>query len=326
MQTLKCVALSLLGLIATLGAVSAQDYPTRPVTIVVPLTAAGAPDILARLLAKSLQERLGSSFVVENRAGGGTTIGSNVVAKSAPDGTTLLMATSSSLAINVTLQKALPYDPVTDFVPLAAVAQSPFLLLANPKLPVTSVAELISYAKANPDKLSFASAGIGTPHDLFAELFMSMTGIKAPQVRYKGSSPALSDVMAGHVPIMFCDVPSAAGAISGGQVRALGVTTKARLPGFPDIPPISEAGLPGFDGAAWLMMVAPAKTPEPIVQKLRSTIYEILDLPEMRAQMARMNVIPMGNPSVAEMQDFVKAEIVRWGDVVKKAGIEQSQD
>jgi tripartite-type tricarboxylate transporter receptor subunit TctC len=326
MRTLKCFALSLLALIAVHATAPAQDYPSRPVTVVVPLTAAGAPDILARLLAKNLQERLGSSFVVENRAGGGTTIGSNVVAKSAPDGTTLLMATSSSLAINVTLQKSMPYDPVTDFVPLAAVAQSPFLLLANPSLPVKSVAELIAYAKANPDKLSFASAGIGTPHDLFAEMFMSMTGIKAPQARYKGSLPALGDVVAGHVPIMFCDVPSAAGAIGGGQVRALGVTTKARLPGFPDIPPISEAGLPGFDGAAWLMMAAAAKTPEPIVQKLRSEIYAILDLPEVRAQMARMNVIPMGNPSVAEMRDFVKAEIVRWGDVVKKAGIERSQE
>ena len=326
MQKFKCFALSLLALIASHAAALAQDYPSRPVTIVVPLTAAGAPDILARLIAKNLQERLGSSFLVENRAGGGTTIGANAVAKSAPDGYTLLMATSSSLAINVTLQKAMPYDPVTDFIPLAAVAQSPFLLLANPTLPVKSVAELISYTKANPDKLSFASAGIGTPHDLFAEMFMSMTGVKIPQVRYKGSLPALNDVLAGHVPVMFCDVPSAAGAIRGGQVRALGVTTKARLPGFPDIPPISEAGLPGFEGAAWLMMAAPGKTPEPIVQKLRSEIYAILALPDVRAQMARMNVIPMGNPSVADMRDFVKAEIVRWGEVVKKAGIERSQE
>jgi len=322
----KCYALALLALIAVHTAAPAQDYPSRPVTIVVPLTAAGAPDILARLIAKNLQDRLGSSFLVENRAGGGTTIGSNAVAKSAPDGYTLLMATSSSLAINVTLQKTLPYDPVTDFVPLAAVAQSPFLLLANPSLPAHSVAELIAYAKANADKLSFASAGIGTPHDLFAEMFMSMAGIKIPQVRYKGSLPALNDVLAGHVPIMFCDVPSAAGAIRGGQVRALGVTTKARLPGFPDIPPISEAGLPGFEGAAWLMIAAPAKTPEHVVQKLRGEINTILELPEVRSQMARMNVIPMGTPSIVDMQSFVKSEIVRWGEVVKKAGIAQSQE
>jgi tripartite-type tricarboxylate transporter receptor subunit TctC len=190
MPMMKRCTLALLTLAAIHTAAPAQDYPSRPVTIVVPLTAAGAPDVLARMIAQNLQTRLGQSFAVENRAGGGTTIGSNAVAKAAPDGYTLLMATSSSLAINVTLQKALPYDPLTDFVPLAAVAQSPFLLLANPSVPAKSVAELIAYAKANPDKLSFASAGIGTPHDLFAEMFMSMTGIKIPQVRYKGSLPA----------------------------------------------------------------------------------------------------------------------------------------
>jgi tripartite-type tricarboxylate transporter receptor subunit TctC len=325
MQALKRGSLALVALIAAHTAVAAQDYPNRPVNIVVPLTAAGAPDILARVIAKNLQERLGQSFTVENRAGGGTTIGSNAVAKSEPDGYTLLMATSSSLAINVTLQKNLPYDPVTDFVPIAAVAQSPFLLLVNPSVPAKTVSELIAYAKANPGKLSFASAGVGTPHDLFAEMFMSMTGIKIPQARYKGSLPAINDVIAGHVPIMFCDVPSAAGAIRAGTVRALGVTTKARLPGFPDIPPISDS-LPGFEGAAWLMIVAPAKTPEPIVQKLHKDIGAILAMPEIRGQMAKMNVIPMGNPSVADMRAFIKSEITRWGDVVKKAGIAQSQN
>ena len=322
---MKRCTLALLTLAAIHTAAPAQDYPSRPVTIVVPLTAAGPPDVLARMIAQNLQTRLGQSFAVENRAGGGTTIGSNAVAKAAPDGYTLLMATSSSLAINVTLQKALPYDPLTDFVPLAAVAQSPFLLLANPSVPAKSVAELIAYAKANPDKLSFASAGIGTPHDLFAEMFMSMTGIKIPQVRYKGSLPAINDVIAGHVPIMFCDVPSAAGAIRGSTVNALGVTTKARLPGFPDVPPISEA-LPGFEGAAWLMIAAPAKTPEPVVQKLHGELNAILSLPEVRGQMAKMNVIPMGTPSVGEMRAFIKSEITRWGDVVKKAGIAQSQE
>jgi tripartite-type tricarboxylate transporter receptor subunit TctC len=322
---LKHAALALLALAAVATSVSAQDYPSRPVTVVVPLTAAGAPDILARVIAKNLQERLGQPFAVENRAGGGTTIGANAVAKSAPDGHTLLMATSSSLAINVTLQKSLPYDPLTDFVPIAAVAQSPFLLLAHPSVPAKTVGELIAYAKANPGKLSFASAGVGTPHDLFAEMFMSMTGIKIPQVRYKGSLPALNDVVAGHVPIMFCDVPSSAGAIRGGTVRALGVTTKARLPGFPDVPPISES-LPGFEGAAWLMVAAPAKTPEPVVQKLHKEINAILELPEVRGQMAKMNVIPMGSPSIADMRAFIKSEIGRWGDVIKKAGIAQSQE
>ena len=326
MPMLKRCALSLLALLALQVGAPAQDYPSRPVTIVVPLTAAGAPDILARLIAKNLQERLGGSFVIENRAGGATTIGANAVAKSDADGYTLLMATSSTMAINVTLQKSLPYDPTTDFVPLAAVAQSPFILLVNPSVPAKTVAELIAYAKANESKVSLASAGIGTPHDLFAEMFMTMTGIKVPQVRYKGTLPAINDVIAGHVPIMFSDVPSAAGAIRGNTVRPLGVTTKSRLPGFPDIPPISEAGLPGFEGAAWLMMAAPSKTPAPVVQKLHTEINAILATPAVREQMAKMNVIPMGNPSIPAMQSFVKSEIVRWGDVVKKAGIAQSQE
>ena len=284
MALLKRGLLGLLVLLALVPGARAQDYPSRPVTIIVPLTAAGAPDVLARMIAQHLQARLGGSFLVENRAGGGTTIGSNAVAKAAPDGYTLLMATSSSLAINVTLQKALPYDPVTEFVPLAAVAQSPFILLVNPTLPVHSVAELIAYAKANHDKLSFASAGIGTPHHLFAEMFMNMAGITLPQVRYRGSLPALNDVLAGHVPVMFCDVPSAIGAIRAGTVRALGVTTKSRLQGLPDIPAIAEAGLPGFDGAAWLMVAAPAKAPAPVIEKLHAELQAILALPPVKEQ------------------------------------------
>jgi tripartite-type tricarboxylate transporter receptor subunit TctC len=309
-----------------LPAARAQDYPSRPVTIVVPLTAAGAPDILARLIAQHLQTRLGGSFLVENRAGGGTTIGSNAVAKAAPDGYTLLMATSSSLAINVTLQKALPYDPVTDFVPLAAVAQSPFILLVNPAVPANTVQEFVAYAKANPDKLQFASAGIGAPHHLFAEMFMNMTGVTLPQARYRGSLPALNDVIAGHVGVMFCDVPSSAGAIRGDKVRALGVTTRTRLPGFPQVPTIAESGVPGFDAAAWLMVAAPAKTPAPVVEKLHGEIAAILALPAVKEQFARLNLIPMDIRSIPAMQDFVKSEIVRWGEVVKKAGIAQTTE
>jgi tripartite-type tricarboxylate transporter receptor subunit TctC len=303
----------------------AQDYPTRPVTIVVPFTAGGTTEILARLVGQKLEERLGKPFVIENKPGAGTAIGSNAVAKSPPDGYTLLMATSTPMAINVTLHKNLPYDPATDLVPLALVAQSPFVLVVNPDLPVKSVPELIAYAKANPGKLSFGSGGPGAPHHLFGELFKSMTGIAMTHVPYKGSLPALNDVVAGHIQLMFCDVPPAAGMIAAGKVRALGVSTRTRLPAFPDIPPIAEAGVPGFDVAAWLMMVAPAKTPAPVIDKLHTELKNILAAPAFKEQIVKISLLPMNTPSVAGMQGFVRSEITRWGKVVQQAGIANSE-
>ncbi len=214
----------------------AQDYPTRPITIVVPFVAGGSTEISARIVAQQLEARLGKPVIVENRPGAGTVIGSNHVAKAAPDGYTLLQATSTPMAINVSVYKALPYDPATDLIPLAMVAQSPFILIVNPALPVKSVKELIAYGKANPGKLSYGSGGPGAPHHLYAELFASMTGIKMSHVPYKGSLPALNDVVGGHIQLMFCDVPPSAGMIQSGKVRALGVSPKKRLAAFPDIP------------------------------------------------------------------------------------------
>ena len=303
----------------------AQDYPTRPVTIVVPFAAGGTTEILARLLGQKLEERLGKPFVIENKPGAGTAIGSNAVAKSTPDGYTLLMATSTPMAINVTLHKNLPYDPAVDFVPLALVAQSPFVLVVNPELPVKSVQELVAYAKANPGKLSFGSGGPGAPHHLFGELFKSMTGIAMTHVPYKGSLPSLNDVVAGHIQLMFCDVPPAAGMIAAGKVRALGVSTRTRLPAFPDIPPIAEAGVPGFDVAAWLMMVAPAKTPAPVIDKLHAELKNILATPAFKEQIVKISLLPMDTPPVTGMQTFVKSEIARWGAVVRQAGIAGSE-
>src|ERR1043166_5881942 len=226
----------------------AQAYPTRPVTIVVPYTAGGSTEILTRIIAQNLTPRLGQTVIVENRRGAGTVIGASYVAKAEPDGHTLLMVTPTPMAINVRVHKELPYDPVRDFVPLVMVAAAPFVLIVNPELPVHSVKELIAYAKERPGKLSYGSGGVGAPHHLYAELFKSMTGIQLTHVPYKGSVPALNDVLAGHIELMFCDVPPAAGFIQAGKVRALGVTTKARLAAFPDIPPISET-VPGFEVA-----------------------------------------------------------------------------
>jgi tripartite-type tricarboxylate transporter receptor subunit TctC len=305
--------------------VHAQDYPARPITFVVPFTPGAATDFLARLLGKELEEHFGKPVVVENRPGAGTNIGSNSVAKAPPDGHTLLMATSTPMAINVSLYKNLSFDPTTDFVPLALVAQSPFVLIVKPSLAVKSVADLIALAKEKPGQLSFGSAGPGSPHHLFAELFASMTGTKMNHVVYRGSVPALNDVVAGHIDLMFCDFASAQGMLQGDKVRPLGVTTAARIPAFASIPPINESGLPGYDVAAWFMVVTTGKSPPAVVDKLHAELTRILAKPEIKEQLVKISLLPMQQKPVAEMQTFVKNEIERWGKVVEQAGIKGSQ-
>jgi len=303
----------------------AQDYPSRPVTMVVPFTSGGSTEIMARLITQGLETKLGKPVIVENKPGAGTVIGSNFVAKSEPDGYTLLMGTSSPMAINVTVYKALPYNPATDFVPLAMVAESPFVLVVNNDLPVKTVPELIAYAKANPGKLSFGSGGPGAPHHLFAELFASMAGIKMTHVPYRGSLPALNDVLAGHIQLMFVDLPPAAGMIASGKVRALGVTPAKRLAALPDVPTIAEAGVPGYSAAAWFMVAAPSKTPKPVVDRLHADLKEVLSSAHTREQIDKLGLTPLDTPPIATMQDFVKSEIARWGKVVEAAGIAGSQ-
>jgi tripartite-type tricarboxylate transporter receptor subunit TctC len=299
----------------------ADSFPTRPITIVVPYTPGGSTEILARIIAQNLGPKLGQSVIVENKPGAGTVIGSNAVAKAEPDGYTLLMATPTPLAINVKVHKALPYDPATDFVPLVMVARAPFVLIVNPELPVHSVTELIAYAKERPGKLSYGSGGVGAPHHLYAELLKSMTGIQLTHVPYKGSLPALNDVVAGHIELMFCDIPPAYGMIKAGKVRALGVSTKTRVDAFPDLPPISEAGVPDFDVAGWFMVVAPARTPPTVVDRLHTELKGVLATPALKEQIAKLSLLPIETPSVDDMKRFVKSEIVRWGKVVEAAGI-----
>jgi tripartite-type tricarboxylate transporter receptor subunit TctC len=303
------------------GVARADDYPNHPVTLVVPYTPGGSTEILARIVAQQLGPRLGGSVIVEDKPGAGTVIGATTVAKAAPDGYTLLMATPTPMAINVKVHKHLPYDPATDFVPLAMVAAAPFVLIVNPALPVHSVAELIAYANQHPGQLSYGSGGVGAPHHLYAALLASMTGIRMTHVPYKGSLPALNDVVGGHIDLMFCDVPPAAGMIKTGRVRALGVSTKTRVPDFPDIPPIAEAGVPGFDVSGWFMVVAPAQTPPAIVAKLHDEMKDALATPQVKAQISKLSLVPLPDPSVDEMKAFVKSEIERWGRVVEAAGI-----
>jgi tripartite-type tricarboxylate transporter receptor subunit TctC len=319
---------SLLALMAAGAAgtcANAQTYPARPVTFVVPFAAGGGTEFLARLLGQRLEQRLGKPFVIENRPGGGGVIGALSVARAAPDGYTILMAPAPVMAINAALHKKLPYDPAVDFVPVALVVATPYVLVATPSLSVQSASDLGELAKAKPGQLSFASAGLGTPHHLFAQLFKSMAGVEMTHVPYRGSVPALSDVAAGHVQLMFCDIPPALGLINEGKVRGLGVSTKERVAALPSIPSIAEQGLAGFDAASWQMVVAPAATPEDIVQRLHAEIKDFMVQPEIKEYAFKMGLLPIDTPSVPSLRVFVQTEIARWGKVVEQAGIAGSQ-
>lgn len=308
------------GLLATGTApANAEDYPARGAVIVVPFTPAGSTDILARLCAQVLEKEFGKSFVVENRPGAGQQIGVGQVAKAAPDGYTMLMATSSAIAVNPTLYKKLAYDSLKDLTPIAMVAHLPFVLVINPALPVKSVAELIAYAKENPGKLSFGSGGVGASHHLYGELFKSLTGTQMTHVPYKGTVPALNDVIAGHIPVLFADAPPALPQIKAGKVRALAVTTGKRLAVAPEIPPINDT-VPGFDSAAWQMLMTTAGTPPAIVDKVNKEIVRYVASPEGQAKLIEMGMVPGAPMPPAELARFVAQEVKDWGEIVRKAG------
>src|SRR5262245_30830238 len=289
----------------------AQDYPARQITLIAPGPAGGAVDARCRAVAPHLSDRLGKSVVVENRPGAGSVIGTAAGAKAAPDGYTVVMAGSGSLAISAALYKKLPYDPVKDLVPLVLAGRIPFFLVVNPSLPVRSVAELVSYAKEHPGKLTYASGGPGSPHHLNAELLKNMTGIEMTHVPYKGSARALTDVVAGHVPLLFSDPVPALPLIREGKVRVLGVS----------IPPIAEAGVPGFDAAGWGVFSVPAGTPKEVVSKLQTALTAVLAMPDVQQQIVNLGMIPSSISSPEELERFIGAEIARWGKVVAQAGL-----
>jgi tripartite-type tricarboxylate transporter receptor subunit TctC len=304
---------------------NAQTYPTRQITLIAPWPAGGAIDALCRIMAPGLAERLGKPIVVENRPGAGSVLGVAVGARAAPDGYTLTMAGTGSLAIGVTLNKSMPYDPLRDVVPIAFTGYIPFILVSNPALPVQSVADLISYAKANPGKLSYASGGPGSPHHLLMEMLKLMTGIEMTHVPYKGSAPALTDVIAGHLPLLFSDTIPSLPMIREGRVRALGVSTAQRLPSAPDIPPIAEVGLPGFDASGWGMIVAPAGTPNEIVDKVHAAVRDVAALADVRQQIVRLGMVPATSPPPDKLQSMISSEIERWAKVIRQAGLAGSE-
>ncbi len=297
----------------------APDYPTKPIRIVVPFPPGGATDILARDVAQKLTESWGQQVIVDNRPGAGGNIGSELVAKSAPDGYTLEMGTVGTHAINASLYAKMPYDHIKDFVPVILVAGVPNVLVVNPSVPANSVQELIAYAKANPGKLNFASSGSGTSIHLSGELFKVMAGVQMTHIPYKGSAPAVQDLIGGQVQLMFDNLPPSLPQIKAGKLRALAVTSATRAPALPDTPTIAEAGLPGFEASSWFGLLAPAGTPPAIVAKLNGEIAKWLATPEAKEKLAKQGANAVGGTS----EDFAKhiaAETAKWAKVVKDSG------
>jgi len=308
---------ALLALFAVIA--SAQTYPTKPIRLVVPFPPGGATDILARDVAQKLTEAWGQQVIVDNRPGAGGNIGSELVAKSAPDGYTLEMGTVGTHAINASLYAKMPYDHVNDFAPVILVAGVPNVLEVNPAVPVNSVAELIAYAKANPGKLNFASSGNGTSIHLSGELFKVMAGVQMTHVPYKGSAPALQDLLGNQVQLMFDNLPPSLPQIKAGKLRALAVTSLARAPALPDVPTMAEAGLPGYEASSWFGVLAPAGTPAAIVAKLNAEIAKWLATPEAKEKLSKQGA----NAAGGTPEDFAKhiaAETAKWAKVVKDSG------
>jgi len=308
-------------LLAALSAAAAEDdYPNHPVRIVVPFAPGGSTDVVARILADKLQGELKQSFVVENRAGAGGNIGADVVAKSNPDGYTLLMGTTGVLAINNYLYKDMPFDPQRDFAPVSYTSLITNILVVNPNVPAKNVAELVALAKAKPGELTFASSGAGSSTHLSAELFKSMAGVDIVHVPYKGSSQAITDLMAGHVTMLVDNAPSSLPYVQQGKLRALAVTSLKRMPGLPDVPTLDEAGVKGYESLSWSGIVAPAATPKPVIAKLNAAIERVLAMPDVRKKFADLGVDPVGGPPEAFAR-HIRAESEKWGRVVKAANI-----
>ena len=301
-------------------AVHAQAvYPSKPVRLVVPFPAGGTTDILARAAAQKLSEAWGQQVIVDNRPGAAGNIGSELVAKSAPDGYTLLMGTVGTHAINSSLYAKMPYDHVKDFAPVILVAGVPNVLVVTPDLPVKTVAELIAYGKANPGKLNFASSGSGTSIHLSGELFKVLTGVQMTHVPYKGSAPALTDLMGGHVQLMFDNLPSSLALIKGGKLRAIAVTSLNRAPALPDVPTVAESGVPGFEASSWFGILAPAGTPHDVVTKINGDVTKWLASPEAKEKLLAQGA----NAAGGTPEDFAKhiqAETAKWARVVKESG------
>src|SRR5882672_2982806 len=308
-----CAALAL----ATAGAASAQAYPVKPVRIISPFPPGQATDIMARLVAENLAQSLGQPFLVENRAGAGGAVGTEIAAKAAPDGYTLVMGTIGALAIGPALHSKLGYDPVRDFAPIANLGLTPQTLVVSSSSAFRTLKDLADHARATP--VDYASSGNGSASHLAMEMFRSASGAKLNHVPFKGSSEAQTQILGGQVQIMFDAIPGVAAQIKAGKLRALGIASAERSPFFPDVPTIAEQGYPGFAAVGWIGIVAPARTPDPLLDRLNAEILRFIARPDVRERLAALSFLPVGD-SREHFAAFIKEEAAKWARVVKESG------
>ena len=319
-HVLRLISTVIVSLLVVIVQAAAQTYPDRVVRIINPYPPGGSVDITARILAQKLSDNTGHQFIVENRGGAGGNTGADAVAKSEPDGYTLLFTAPPPLAINQTLYtKGLPFDPAKDFVAIGTFALTPIVLMVHPGIPAKNVQELIAYAKANPGKVHFGSAGIGTTPHLSGELFKSMAKVEIVHVPYRGTGPAMNDLIGGHIQMFFDLLPASLPQINGSKVRALANAGAKRPAALPDLPTVAEQGLPGFDSASWVALAAPSKTPAPVVAKLREEVGKVLVAPDIVARIRELGSEP-GTVNEKDVRAFLDAETKKWAEVIRLSG------
>ncbi len=311
-------SVALAALIGT-GSALAQGYPNKPLRLIVPFAAGGTGDVLGRLLAGKMSDSMGQAVVVDFKPGAGTTLGTDTVAKAAPDGYTILFSASTTMSINASLYSKLPYDTLKDLAPVSLLAAIPNMLVANHNLQANTVQELIALAKASPGKLNYASPGSGTTPHLAGELFKTVAGIQMTHVPYKGAGPAIVDVLGGHVPMLFDNIPSVKPQVTSGKMKAIAVTSLRRSPAMPNVPTFAESGLPGFEANSWWAILAPAATPKDIVARLNTEVVKALNNPELKARFIELGADPA--PSTPEeAAAHIKGEVTKWAAIVKASG------
>jgi tripartite-type tricarboxylate transporter receptor subunit TctC len=297
-----------------------QAYPARPITFIVPFPPGGGTDISARTVAAKLTERLKQSVVIENKSGAAGILGADAAAKARPDGYTLLIVNVGMVSINPALYPKLPYDPDTAFAPVSLICELPFVLMGSPKFAPNSVQELVAYAKANPEKVTFASSGQGGSPHLTAEIFQLATGTRMTHIPYKGGGPAMIDLMAGHVDLLFASVLEGSGNIKSGKLKGLAVSHAKRNPALPDVPTLAEAGVKNAESGSWIALLAPAGTPEPIIARMNAEIREAVAAPDVREKLIAQGAVPQAS-TPAELQALIRSDLARYGKIIRDKGL-----
>jgi tripartite-type tricarboxylate transporter receptor subunit TctC len=310
----------LLGLFAFAAGAYAQSWPARPVTLIVPFAPGGGTDITARTIAARLTQKWGQSVIVENRGGAAGILGADLAAKAKPDGYTLLVANVGITSINPALYSKLPYSPDTAFTPISLICELPFVLMASPSFPPNSVKELVAYAKAKPGAVTFASSGSGGSPHLTAEIFQLVTGTKMTHVPYKGGGPAMIDLMSGQVNLLFASVLESSGHIKAGKLKGLALSHAKRNPALPEVPTLAEAGVPGAESGSWIALLAPAGTPQAVIDKVAADVKEAVSIPEVRDRLIAQGAVPQAS-TPRELQALIDADLRRYGRIIREQGL-----